>query len=339
MRKIFAIVRQLAALSLHHTGLLRVILENRLRDQSVILTYHRVIDDERALLTNSHPGIVVSDIVFEMHMRTLRRRFNPISLHEFQTHIVQRAALPERSCLVTFDDGWIDNYEIAFPILQKYEIPAVIFLPVNFISSDAMFWQEEMRMILTRMLSSDDEMQLAKLIKILESESTFRKPTNEDIRSYVEKLKDLSDGEIDLALELVRREFGSRDESPHYDRYLAWEQVLEMQAAGITFASHALSHRRLCGLSDAQCRTELVTSQTILEERLGHPVRAIAYPNGDYDERVMKEAKKAGYSMAFSTRGGFVQPSCNSLAVPRNNIHNNNARTEAQFMCTCARLF
>jgi peptidoglycan/xylan/chitin deacetylase (PgdA/CDA1 family) len=339
MRSIFGIVKLLAALSLHQTGLLRVILEKRLRNQSLVLTYHRVIDDERAPLTNSHRGIIVSDDIFEKHMRTLRQRFNPISLHELQAHMEQSTNLPERSCLVTFDDGWLDNYEIAFPILQKYEIPAVIFLPVNYVSGDSMFWQEEIRMMLTRMLSSDDEKQLAKLIKILEPERTFRKPTKEDIRSYVAKLKNLSDAEIDLALELVRGEFGSHDESPHYNRYLTWEQILEMQAAGITFASHAQSHRRLCGLSDAQCRTELVTSRTILEERLGHPVRAIAYPNGDYDERVMKEAKKAGYSMAFSTRGGFVQQSCNSLAIPRNNIHNDNAGTEAQFMCACARLF
>ena len=113
MRGIFGIVKLLAALSLHHTGLLKVILKNRLRDQSIVLTYHRVIDDERAPLTNSHPGIVVSDDIFEMHMQTLRRRFNPISLHELQAHIEQRTILPERSCLVTFDDGWLDNYEIA----------------------------------------------------------------------------------------------------------------------------------------------------------------------------------------------------------------------------------
>ena len=339
MRRIFGIVKLLAALSLHHTGLLRVMLENRLRNQSVVLTYHRVIDDERAPLTNSHPGIVVSNDVFEMHMRTLRRRFNPISLHELQAHIEQKTILPERSCLVTFDDGWLDNYEIAFPILQKYEIPAVIFLPVNYVSGDSMFWQEEIRMMLSKMLSSDDEEQLAKLVKILESERTFREPTDADIRSYVVKLKALSDAEINRALEFIRSEFGSQAESPHYNRYLTWEQVLEMQAAGITFASHALSHRILCGLSDAQCRTELVTSQTILEERLGNPVRAIAYPNGDYDERVMREAKKAGYSMAFSTRGGFVQSSCNPLAIPRNNIHNNSTKIEAQFMCACARLF
>ena len=339
MRKIYGIVKLLAALLLHHTGLLSVILGNRLRNQSVVLTYHRVLDDERAPLTNSHPGIVVSDDVFEMHMRALRQHFNPISLDEFQAHIEQRAILPERSCLVTFDDGWLDNYEIAFPIIQKYKIPAVIFLPVNYISGDSMFWQEEIQMMLSRMLSSDDEEQLAKLVEILESERTLGEPTNDDIRSFIIRLKGLSDAEIDRALELIRNEFNSYDESPHYNRYLTWDQVLEMQAAGIAFASHALSHRKLCGLSEAQCRTELVTSQSILEERLGHPVRAIAYPNGDYDKRVMREAAKSGYAMAFSTRGGFVQSSCNPLAIPRNNIHNDNARLEAQFMCACARLF
>ena len=167
MRRLFGIMKLLGALSLHHAGLLRVILGNRLRSQSIVLTYHRVIDKQRTPLTNSHPGIIVSDDVFEMHMRTLRHRFNPISLQELQTHLETRTVLPERSCLVTFDDGWLDNYEIAFPILQKYGIPAVIFLPVSYISGDSMFWQEEIRMLLSRMLSSDDKEQLAKVAKIL----------------------------------------------------------------------------------------------------------------------------------------------------------------------------
>ena len=89
-------------------------------------------------------------------------------------------------------------------------------------SGDSMFWQEEIRMLLSRMLSSDDKEQLAKVAKILESETTFRELTNADIRNYVEKLKSLSDAEIDRALELIRGEFGSCDESPHYNRYLNW---------------------------------------------------------------------------------------------------------------------
>ena len=301
--------------------------------------YHRVIDDKRAPLTNSTPGIIVSDRTFEMHMRTLRRNFKPVSLEQLRENVENGTALPTRSCLVTFDDGWLDNYEIAFPILQKYEIPAVVFLPLNFISTDSMFWQEEILMWLTWLLSSREEKKLAQLAKILRSGNTPAELTLENIRSFVTTLKSCPEAQIDKTLKTIRTKLASYDEPPHYNRYMTWSQITEMNAAGISFASHALSHRILCRLPVEKCRNELLTSRAVLQDRLGVPTHAIAYPNGDFDQRVLVETKAAGYTMAFTTHRGLVGQECGPLAIPRMNIHDNNSRNEALFMCTCVNLF
>jgi peptidoglycan/xylan/chitin deacetylase (PgdA/CDA1 family) len=274
-----------------------------------------------------------------MQMRTLATHFNPVPLGLFLSHLRNNEPLPPRSCLVTFDDGWLDNYEVAFPILRKYSIPAVIFLPVDYISADVMFWQEEILMRLTNLTLRKDEEALRHINSILGVAPGRQVPTIRDIRDYVIDLKSRSDMEISQMLDIVRDELSSYSEPQHYNRYLTWEQVAEMSDAGITFASHGLSHRILCKLSDTELQEELNGSRATLERQLGESVLTIAYPNGGYDERVMAETELAGYEMGFCTRGGFVKRDCNLFSIPRNNIHNGNGRNKAQFMCTCAKVF
>jgi peptidoglycan/xylan/chitin deacetylase (PgdA/CDA1 family) len=310
-----------------------------MKDKTSVLTYHRVISEELAPLANSSPGIVVSEGTFEMHMRTLRRHFTPISLAEFQEHLVHNTALPRRSCLVTFDDGWLDNYEVAFPILKKYKIPATIFLPTDYISSDSMFWQEEVLMRLTNFLTSEENSDPALLSKILDNFTNAGAIDIETIRDFVIDLKRFPDDRINEVLEELRGHDNTDSTASHCNRYLTWEQISEMSAAGITFGSHTLSHRILCRLSDEQCRSELLGSRSELQNRLALPVRAIAYPNGDHDERVICETKAAGYTLAFTTNHDLAGRNVDPFAVPRVNIHENNAGSEARFMCACVGLF
>lgn len=338
MRRIFRLIRQLGSQVLQRTGLLKLIVKLRLKKQGVAITYHRVLDNTRADMANSNSGIVVSEEVFDMHMRTVRREFNPISLSEFRFHVESGTPMPPRSCLVTFDDGWLDNYEVAFPILKKYQIPAVIFLPVSYISSSKMFWQEEVLMRLSLMRLEGDGKSLERLKSILNREKTSREPTNEDIERFVIELKSLDYEQLEIELESIRAISDAGVDSPHYNRYLSWEQVAEMRDAGIEFASHGMSHRILSSLSEPQCRDELEQSREALKERFGQEVTAIAYPNGDYDERVLRETARAGYTLAFTTRPGFVNSQSDALQIPRINLHNGNSGTEARFICACARI-
>jgi len=109
VRRIWETFKLLVASLLLHTGALSLIISTKLRTRTTVLMYHRVINDRQAPLTNSNPGIIVSERSFDMQMETLRRYFNPVSLDEFQADIEGNVALPPRSCLVTFDDGWLDN--------------------------------------------------------------------------------------------------------------------------------------------------------------------------------------------------------------------------------------
>ena len=334
-------IRQLArtaksglATILELTGTLDLILDRKLAGRVAVIMYHRVIADHVARQTDSNPGIIVSKGQFEQQMATIREEFNPLSLNEFQSHVENETAPPRRSCLITFDDGWIDNYEIAFPILRKYSIPAVIFLPCDYISTDRTFWQEEMLMRLTRMLSSGNGDAQKALGEILASRDNGFERTIDGIRLFVISMKHESQGEIESLLEEIRLASEHCVDGKHYNKHLTWEQVRDMQDAGVTFASHALSHRLLTTLDPEERRRELETSQRVLEKMLGHPVSAIAYPNGDFDEGVLRSTREAGYTLGFSTEHGVFEIGNDPLAIPRFNLHDRNGGTRARFMCT-----
>lgn len=339
MRNLFKILKGLAAATLRRTGMMSLLIDLKLRNRVSVLMYHRIVNDAQLPTTDSSPGIIVSDTAFEFQMRTLRQHFNPISIDEFEEHLTRKMPIPPRSCLVTIDDGWIDNYDFAFPILKKYEIPAVIFVPTDYISAGNLFWQEELLMRLTWLLRSGDEAQIKVLAEILQ----LNKPPGlidiEDIRNYVIRLKTSDYSYIGQHLERLRADLHPFGEFEHYNRYMTWEQVTEMSEAGISFASHAMSHRILCRLSDADCSRELTESRRIIEDKLGNDVHTITYPNGNHDQRVMKLARDAGYTIGFGTQNGLCGGDADPLSIPRMNVHGNNSRTESLFMSTCINLF
>ncbi|MEQ8205886.1 MAG: hypothetical protein RIA65_06910, partial [Woeseia sp.] len=86
-----------------------MVARQRLHGQAVVLTYHRVIDEQRTPRPDSNPGIIVSANSFDMQMRAVRDYLNPIALADLQAHVERGKPLPPKSCLITFDDGWLDN--------------------------------------------------------------------------------------------------------------------------------------------------------------------------------------------------------------------------------------
>ncbi len=112
-----------------------------------------------------------------------------------------------------------------------------------------------------------------------------------------------------------------------------------MKLNNVSFGSHATSHRRLTRISEKDCAAELTNSKSELEDRLGCPIYALAYPNGDHDKTVKRRAEGAGYRLAFTTESGLMDEHTDLLAIPRINIHESCASNSALFMCTVLNIF
>jgi len=336
MQALRRLIKLFIAYGLYYSGVLYLLCRIRLRGRAVVLTYHRVIADDKLALSHSSPGIIVHKDVFEQHFTVIKRYLKPLSIEQFQEYFSARKPLPNRSCLLTFDDGWLDNYETALPILLKHRVPAVIFLPFNYVSSKQMFWQEELMLRLSYLLSTDnrEDHRFVKELAALE-----HNPRSEQLRDYVSALKSKSNPEINAILQLVRGRCHDNVMPDHYDRYMSWEQILEMQRKGISFGSHTLSHRILTNVSRDECSRELNDSKALLEAALGMPVETIAYPNGDHSEQVDALTEQAGYTLGFTTEPGYVSSDTNAFTIPRINIHNNSSCNKAVFLCTIMGIF
>jgi peptidoglycan/xylan/chitin deacetylase (PgdA/CDA1 family) len=113
----------------------------------LILMYHRVIEEHEA--ADLQPGLYVSKNVFEGQIAYLAKKYHPISMSDFSKAVLENRSFPRNTVLLTFDDGWRDNYLNAFPALKKRNVPATIFLTVALIGSDRLLWFQEISTLIT----------------------------------------------------------------------------------------------------------------------------------------------------------------------------------------------
>lgn len=316
----------LIAIALYYSGLLGLLLRWRYAQQGVVLLYHRVLPESASVLSHSSNAIVVTPATFARHLQLLRRHFSFVSPLEFEEWWQGKRRFSKPPCLISFDDGWKDNIEFAQPILRAARVPAIIFLPTDYIGTGRVFWQERLSGLLDT-LGRHPELRSHPLVARLALDAVFQQDAivrSRQSRDVARRFKTHTPEQIDTIVaevaELVRTATGPV-EPASIDAYLNWQDVQTMLNEDIHFGSHAVTHRILTRLDTHAVGNELSTSKQILERRLGKPVRMLAYPNGDHDETTCQTARESGYSFAFTTLPGWVQPGVDTYRLKRINIH------------------
>jgi peptidoglycan/xylan/chitin deacetylase (PgdA/CDA1 family) len=263
-----------------------------------ILAYHKVSADPHPFFEPVHPA------VFDQQMWFLKRCYRVMDLMELVDRS-RRGDVPDRAVAITFDDGYGDNYDNAFPILKKYQLPATIFVATGVIGTDQALWHDRVFdsfRFTTRRRARLKTTEVPELV-LQTAEARHRSLTlvlNVAKKMFGETRKKFVD-EVESALEpdlsgLARH------------RMLSWKQVREMHRAGIAFGSHTVSHTVVTRIPREKLVEELQVSKRQLSEHLGAPVRAFAYPNGhatDYNSDVKAAVKDCGYDCAVTAEPGF----------------------------------
>jgi peptidoglycan/xylan/chitin deacetylase (PgdA/CDA1 family) len=278
------------------------------RSAAIILTYHRVIEKWDDTLGYSQPGMVVTVPTFERQVAILKEHFDIVPLGALLTDGNSAGSATRPRCVVTFDDGWRDNYDLAFPILRRHDVAATVFLATDFIGTDRAFWHTELMYLLTS----------ANLSSLLSDERAFRAypgPVRHhlkrlarldgaagayDLDPLIETVKALCDDDaIEELVQLLTTASGIRRPLIHDRRFfLDWDQVRTMAASGIEIGSHGCSHRILTRLPAAGADDELSRSKAEIERRIGHEVKHFAFPNDEGSGALVTAAAKAGYQTA-----------------------------------------
>lgn len=330
-------VKHLIANTLYWTGILRMLTAIRLKDRAVVLTYHRVLpkgDQERS---TSAPGIIVTPETFYRHMEILRRHLNPVSISEFTALLRTGKPFPRGTCLVTFDDGWKDNYEHALDVLREHNIPALIFLATDFIGTDKLFWQEHLGHLFRQ---AHERGLLPSLLEATPDAGKLAPSpgvplTNDRLQDLLHVYRRRPYDEVaDLITKIERTLSDSDGKEPDTgpDSFMSWQQARAMKASVVSFGAHSCSHRRLTDLSENEIHRELEISRNEIRACLDEIPKTIAYPNGNYDDRVLSITSNLGFEAAFTTDSGFVTPGDNPLALKRVNIHESATPTPALFL-------
>jgi len=274
-----------------------------------VLGLHRVLAPEEEKQANSLEGIILRRETFAQMLDYVRRRFRVISMEEFVAGAKTNDSRP--ACLITFDDGWRDNFTTALPELKKYGLPATIFLATGFIDGDATFWVERLK------AACRDQAKWQELRQTVAREAG-RDAAGVDLEFAVEHLKRMTASQRQgLLSKLIPA--GNGDYSG--DRMLSWAQIEQMQRAGIDFGGHSDSHPLLPFESEEVAAREVRLCKQKIEERLGTKVRAFAYPNGDWNDHVRRQVAQAGYECAFTTQRGWYRQGDDRYTIRRILLH------------------
>lgn len=329
-------VRTAIVHALYALGLLQIGVRVALRRRAVVLMYHRVLNDQERARSWSHPAIIVSRRTFERQMQVLSRRLRVLSAAQFQASL-EAGRFEPNSCLVTFDDGWIDTYTEAWPVLRRYSVPALVFLPSAFIGTGDVFWQERLGSLLgsvaerarkDQAFAADARRALTpfKLDAVLDIPDGGH--GREAIMNLVRRNKSDQNWNPDAAVRAVSRLVTYAPEGAEIDRFIDWNQATEMMRDGVTFGAHGESHRLLTTLTPEDVAHEVHTSQSSLERQLGRRPSMFCYPNGDWNGSIARVVGER-FALAFSTRRGHVDPKReNRLAIRRINVHEDMTGTE-----------
>jgi peptidoglycan/xylan/chitin deacetylase (PgdA/CDA1 family) len=282
-------------------------LHDRGRVPALILAYHRIVSVDEPQTYPLDLGLIsATRDEFDSQMRAVREFANPVSLDTIADAVTHGGTLPERAVAVTFDDGFRDTFEAAYPVLKQHAVPATVFVSTDLIESNDPFWFEITAHLMLRVSpraivfdecpeglpSAGDPAarreSIGKLHRVLKTCTTPRR------RALVEEWRMRFAPLIDARADELSRP-------------IIKAQMLEMARDGIDFGSHTVSHPNLALESTDVIERELRDSKAYLERLLERPVRSLAYPFGTpdtYDARAMTAARACGYELAASFRQG-----------------------------------
>lgn len=304
----------------------------------LILMYHRVLPPEHPEMPIIQSGMVVHPQTFRMHLRVLKERFEVVHLDDWLQRLARAEPLPLKACAITFDDGWRDNYEHAFPLLQEAALPATIFLVSEKVGTPESFWPERLARILWnrgkgRAAAVWDSAEFTWLKQLGVSYPFGEQPAERaEIDAIIHQCKRFTDADLQERLRLMESRVGSSVDVIAPDM-LDWNQVRTMGASGLVhFGSHTRHHVRLSDSVDASLLLdEIRTSRMVIESHTQRVANVFCYPNGDYTPGVQRLVQDH-YDAACTTQGGWNDVTTDRYQLKRIGIHDDVAFDETSFL-------
>jgi len=301
----------------HRSGVFR--LSSRInRNVLTILMYHGFSCPKDNIGLINFNGKHLNIAEFENHLKLFKKYCTPISLKA----AIFNKRLPPNPIVLTFDDGYKNNYLYAYPLLEKYNVPATIFVTTGFVDRTNYMWPDRLEFIINNAHSKNIDFLWEDNKLILELNTDEQK-----IKTIIfikNRLKSFSEHKKLSFLDKLQQELEIEynwDRIPPVLSPLTWEEIREMKESDvISIGSHTITHPILSRCTYEQQRRELNFSRQRIAEELNEDCILFAYPNGkpeDFNQETIKLLKESGYLGAVTTNIGYVD------AANRDNIQLN----------------
>jgi peptidoglycan/xylan/chitin deacetylase (PgdA/CDA1 family) len=294
------------------SGLTRV--AGKLNGKGVaILMYHSVMTEPEQQGQTLGP-IIHSSNAFERQMEVIAGEYQPVALDDVLLFVRGEKELPARAVVVTFDDGYADNCEVAVPILNRVGVPATFYVTVDCIESAKLPWPSRLRFVFFTTKKKSWEGQDGSIWPLQDNEQRDR--------AFLAACDDCAKMAGEAQEQWVRGIEGELQTGACNQRLMmTWDQVRDLVGKGHIVGSHTLSHPNMAYIGEEDATKELRESKRKLEHVLNASIIHFSYPcpalSPHWNERTLKISEAVGYQTAVTTDGGRVRRHDSPLSLHR----------------------
>jgi peptidoglycan/xylan/chitin deacetylase (PgdA/CDA1 family) len=288
-----------------------------------VLCYHRILE-----MPPDFPfdGDLVSATPsqFEDELRFVARHWRVINFRMLREHLAREGRFPDRALIITFDDGYADNREVAFPLLKKHGLTAVMFVTAGFMGVRRCFWWDRLAYV-------------AKTARI--RRAAIEEPVRLEIdldafpdaqaaaRRLIHTAKTLPEGDKELLIRRLAERLEVGIDENRFSTTMGWNDLREMSSAGIEIGAHSVNHPIFSNIDDAVLAREVSESKAIIERELAGEVisfgapgrgRIAAEEKARFEKRLRELIAASGYSFSTMYQWGLVyEKGFDPLAISR----------------------
>ena len=292
--------RRILLSTVMHSGFHRLF-RRTLRGKVIILKYHHIAGPEHQGLFAFERGTTIEQ--FRRQMRFVKYNCHVVHFEDLSDpdKVAQYQGNSRPLVALTFDDGYLDNFRYAFPVLQELELTATFFISTAYVNTGITFPKNRVKALVRH---DSDGMKK----QVVEDLGIERNPKRSE-EEYVEQIgnalmQDRGPQELSFQLDKWENVLGTGVKEYSAFQVMDWTNLDSLQQAGMTIGAHTVNHRRLEGLTRKEVLDEILGSRDELQSNLGPPITCFAFPDGRMDD-VSRRAVADEFALACTSEMGF----------------------------------
>ncbi|MGH9869401.1 MAG: polysaccharide deacetylase family protein [Candidatus Polarisedimenticolia bacterium] len=273
---------------------------------TLVLGYHRVVEDFPTASRHAIPSLLVSRDMLERHLTWVARDHRFVTLDEAARALCGRTHPKQPLAAVTFDDGYADVHDHALPLLTRMGIPATMFVATDLVGTNRPLVHDRIYALLKRALNDptrttrDVLRQVSQRMGFPSLQAAHGILSGDPLLATRAVLTSMPLGGIGHLARALEEEMGPADLGPDPPSPLSWEMIEALRAGGFTIGSHTRSHPFLTNETPARVVEEVRGSRARLQSHLRSAVKHFAYPDGRFDRTIVDAVFTAGYAHAWT---------------------------------------